>query len=109
MDVFIVLIIYDLGVVVQVVDCVVVMYVGKIVEIGIRRDIFYMLQYLYIKGLLCLVFWLDLYESEFVFIVGLFFDLFVFLFGCLFVFCCFYVMEVCDCMYFVLIKLKESY
>lgn len=56
----IIFIIYDLGVVVIIVDRIVVMYVGKIVEIGIVEDIFYDFRYLYIWGLLGLLFILDL-------------------------------------------------
>lgn len=49
------LIIYDLGVVVVVVDCVVVMYVGRIVEEGVVDDVFVCLMYFYISGLMVVI------------------------------------------------------
>lgn len=99
MNVFVILIIYDLGVVVQVVDRVVVMYVGKMVEIGMRKDIFYQLQYFYMKGLLNFVLWLDMEGVELILIDGMLLDLFLFLSGCLFVVCCLNRMIVCDRVY----------
>ncbi|MGG2060954.1 ABC transporter ATP-binding protein [Priestia megaterium] len=108
-DVSIVLITHDLGVVAQVADRVAVMYAGKIVEIGTRRDIFYTPQHPYTKGLLRSVPRLDLYESELVPIAGLPPDLFAPPSGCSFAPRCPYVMEVCDRMYPVSTKLKESH
>ncbi|WP_226555798.1 ABC transporter ATP-binding protein [Priestia aryabhattai] len=108
-DVSIVLITHDLGVVAQVADRVAVMYAGKIVEIGTRRDIFYTPQHPYTKGLLRSVPRLDLYESELVPIAGSPPDLFAPPSGCSFAPRCPYVMEVCDCMYPVSTKLKESH
>ncbi|MGR9545554.1 ABC transporter ATP-binding protein [Priestia megaterium] len=108
-DVSIVLITHDLGIVGQVADRVAVMYAGKIVEIGTRRDIFYTPQHPYTKGLLRSVPRLDLYESELVPIAGSPPDLFAPPSGCSFAPRCPYVMEVCDRMYPVSTKLKESH
>lgn len=108
-DVSIVLITHDLGVVAQVADRVAVMYAGKIVEIGTRRDIFYTPQHPYTKGLLRSVPRLDLYESELVPIAGSPPDLFAPPSGCSFAPRCPYVMEVCDLMYPASTKLKESH
>ncbi|MBX9993534.1 MULTISPECIES: ABC transporter ATP-binding protein [Priestia] len=108
-DVSIVLITHDLGIVAQVADRVAVMYAGKIVEIGTRRDIFYTPQHPYTKGLLRSVPRLDLYESELVPIAGSPPDLFAPPSGCSFAPRCPYVMEVCDRMYPVSTKLKESH
>lgn len=108
-DVSIVLITHDLGVVAQVADRVAVMYAGKIVEIGTRRDIFYKPQHPYTKGLLRSVPRLDLYESELVPIAGSPPDLFAPPSGCSFAPRCPYVMEVCDRMYPTSTKLKESH
>ncbi|KRE10798.1 ABC transporter ATP-binding protein [Priestia megaterium] len=108
-DVSIVLITHDLGVVAQVADRVAVMYAGKIVEIGTRRDIFYTPQHPYTKGLLRSVPRLDLYESDLVPIAGSPPDLFAPPSGCSFAPRCPYVMEVCDRMYPASTKLKESH
>ncbi|MEB2273833.1 ABC transporter ATP-binding protein [Bacillus sp. ILBB4] len=108
-DVSIVLITHDLGVVAQVADRVAVMYAGKIVEIGTRRDIFYTPQHPYTKGLLRSVPRLDLYENELVPIAGSPPDLFAPPSGCSFAPRCPYVMEVCDRMYPASTKLKESH
>ncbi|MGN2272393.1 ABC transporter ATP-binding protein [Priestia megaterium] len=108
-DVSIVLITHDLGVVAQVADRIAVMYAGKIVEVGTRRDIFYTPQHPYTKGLLRSVPRLDLYESELVPIAGSPPDLFAPPSGCSFAPRCPYVMEVCDRMYPVSTKLKESH
>ncbi|KJL03041.1 MULTISPECIES: ABC transporter ATP-binding protein [Priestia] len=108
-DVSIVLITHDLGVVAQVADRIAVMYAGKIVEIGTRRDIFYTPQHPYTKGLLRSVPRLDLYESELVPIAGSPPDLFAPPSGCSFAPRCPYVMEVCDRIYPVSTKLKESH
>ncbi|WWB84600.1 ABC transporter ATP-binding protein [Priestia aryabhattai] len=108
-DVSIVLITHDLGVVAQVADRIAVMYAGKIVEIGTRRDIFYTPQHPYTKGLLRSVPRLDLYESELVPIAGSPPDLFAPPSGCSFAPRCPYIMEVCDRMYPVSTKLKESH
>ncbi|MBP2242438.1 dipeptide transport system ATP-binding protein [Cytobacillus eiseniae] len=92
----IILITHDLGVVAQVANRVVVMYAGKIVEAGSRREIFYRPQHPYTKGLLNSVPRLDLEESELVPIAGSPPDLFSPPAGCPFVARCAYAMEVCD-------------
>lgn len=45
---FMIFIIYDFSIFVEISDCVVIMYVGKIVEIGDSEKIYYELVYLYI-------------------------------------------------------------
>lgn len=69
-DVSIILITHDLGVVAQVADRIAVMYAGKIVEEGTRREIFYQPQHPYTKGLLQSVPRLDLIGGELVPILG---------------------------------------
>lgn len=94
----IILITHDLGVVAQVADRVAVMYGGKIVEMGDRRDIFYNPQHPYTKGLLNSVPRLD-QEGELVPIDGTPPDLFSPPVGCPFVARCKYAMEVCKRVY----------
>lgn len=94
----IILITHDLGVVAQVADRVAVMYAGKIVETGDRRDIFYNPQHPYTKGLLNSVPRLD-QEGELVPIDGTPPDLFSPPVGCPFVARCKYAMEVCQRVY----------
>ncbi|MFP3361272.1 peptide ABC transporter ATP-binding protein, partial [Planococcus sp. SIMBA_143] len=48
----IILITHDLGVVAKIADRVAVMYAGKIIEVGDKREIFYESQHPYTKGLL---------------------------------------------------------
>lgn len=95
----IILITHDLGVVAQVADRVVVMYAGKIVEAGSRREIFYNPQHPYTKGLLNSVPRLDIEETELVPIGGSPPDLFSPPIGCPFTARCAYAMEVCDRQY----------
>lgn len=97
-DVSIILITHDLGVVAQVADRVAVMYAGKIVEMGNRRDIFYSPQHPYTKGLLNSVPRLD-QEGELVPIDGTPPDLFSPPEGCSFAARCPYAMEVCKRVY----------
>ena len=52
MGVSIILITHDLGVVAKIADRIAVMYAGKIIEIGDKREIFYTPQHPYTKGLL---------------------------------------------------------
>ncbi|MFZ7944149.1 ABC transporter ATP-binding protein [Neobacillus sp. 19] len=92
----IILITHDLGVVAQVADRVAVMYAGKIVELGTRREIFYQPQHPYTKGLLQSVPRLDMEKEELVPIPGTPPDLFSPPVGCAFSARCPYVMEVCD-------------
>lgn len=102
----IILITHDLGVVAQVADRIAVMYAGKIVETGTRRDIFYDPQHPYTKGLLNSVPRLDIEGAELVPIPGSPPDLFAPPPGCPFVARCQHAMEVCDKVY--PIKTKRS-
>lgn len=92
----IILITHDLGVVAQVADRIAVMYAGKIVEAGSRREIFYNPQHPYTKGLLNSVPRLDLEGADLVPIGGTPPDLFSPPSGCPFTARCSYAMEVCD-------------
>ncbi|WP_409305110.1 ABC transporter ATP-binding protein [Peribacillus sp. SCS-155] len=95
----IILITHDLGVVAQVADRIAVMYAGKVVEAGTRREIFYNPQHPYTKGLLNSVPRLDLDGAELVPIPGSPPDLFAPPVGCPFAARCKYAMEVCDRVY----------
>jgi dipeptide transport system ATP-binding protein len=95
----IILITHDLGVVAQVADRIAVMYAGKIVELGSRREIFYQPQHPYTRGLLQSVPRLDIEREELVPIPGTPPDLFSPPVGCAFAARCPYVMEVCDKVY----------
>lgn len=66
----IILITHDLGVVAQVADRVAVMYAGKVVEAGSRREIFYQPQHPYTKGLLRSIPRLDIEGEELIPIAG---------------------------------------
>lgn len=98
-DVSIILITHDLGVVAQVADRIAVMYAGKIVEIGARREIFYSPQHPYTKGLLNSVPRLDMEKGELIPIPGTPPDLFSPPIGCPFTARCEQAMEVCDKVY----------
>ena len=89
---------HDLGVVANVADKVAVMYAGKIVETGSRRDIFYHARHPYTKGLLQSIPRLD-QEGELIPIAGSPPDLFAPPQGCPFTARCDYAMEVCDRVY----------
>jgi len=95
----IILITHDLGVVAQVADRIAVMYAGKIVETGNRREIFYNPQHPYTKGLLNSVPRLDVEGAELIPIGGTPPDLFSPPVGCPFTARCPYAMEVCDKVY----------
>jgi dipeptide transport system ATP-binding protein len=95
----IILITHDLGVVAQVADRIAVMYAGRIVEIGTRREIFYKPQHPYTKGLLQSVPRLDAEKAELVPIPGTPPDLFSPPVGCAFAARCPHAMEVCDKVY----------
>jgi dipeptide transport system ATP-binding protein len=95
----IILITHDLGVVAQVADRVAVMYAGKIVEIGSRREIFYRPQHPYTIGLLQSVPRLDIEKAELVPIPGTPPDLFSPPAGCAFAARCKYLMDVCERVY----------
>lgn len=95
----IIIITHDLGVVAQVADRIAVMYAGKIVEAGERREIFYNPQHPYTKGLLNSVPRLDLDGADLIPIGGSPPDLFAPPSGCPFAARCEYAMEVCDRVY----------
>lgn len=95
----IILITHDLGVVASVADRVAVMYGGKIVEEGDRRDIFYRPQHPYTQGLLHSVPRLDKVNKELVPIPGTPPDLFSPPVGCSFAARCPHAMLVCEKMY----------
>lgn len=95
----IILITHDLGVVAQAADRIAVMYAGKVVETGTRKDIFYQPQHPYTKGLLNSVPRLDLEEEQLIPIPGSPPDLFSPPEGCPFAARCPYAMEICDRLY----------
>lgn len=95
----IIIITHDLGVVAQVADRIAVMYAGKIIEAGERREIFYNPQHPYTKGLLNSVPRLDLDGADLVPIGGSPPDLFSPPAGCPFAARCDFAMEVCDRVY----------
>jgi dipeptide transport system ATP-binding protein len=105
----IILITHDLGVVAQVADRVAVMYAGKIVEIGSRREIFYRPQHPYTIGLLQSVPRLDIEKAELVPIPGTPPDLFSPPAGCAFAARCKYSMEVCERVYPVRSSLSNNH
>lgn len=105
----IIIITHDLGVVAQVADRVAVMYAGKIVESGNRREIFYRGEHPYTKGLLNSVPRLDLEDEELVPIVGSPPDLFSPPTGCAFAARCEYAMEVCERVYPMKTHLSEEH
>ncbi|CAH2713038.1 Oligopeptide transport ATP-binding protein OppD [Neobacillus rhizosphaerae] len=95
----IILITHDLGVVAQVADRIAVMYAGRIVELGTRREIFYQPQHPYTKGLLQSVPRLDIEMEELIPIPGTPPDLFSPPPGCAFAARCPFAMEVCKRVY----------
>ncbi|MEW9110631.1 ABC transporter ATP-binding protein [Cytobacillus gottheilii] len=105
----IILITHDLGVVAQVADRVAVMYAGKIVEAGTRREIFYSPQHPYTKGLLNSVPRLDLEDDELIPIMGSPPDLFAPPAGCPFTARCEHAMEVCSRAYPFQTRLTEEH
>jgi len=105
----IIIITHDLGVVAQVADRVAVMYAGKIVESGNRREIFYRGEHPYTKGLLNSVPRLDLEDEELVPIIGSPPDLFSPPAGCAFAARCEYAMEVCERVYPMKTTLSEEH
>ena len=92
----IILITHDLGVVAKIADRIAVMYAGKIIETGDKREIFYTPQHPYTQGLLKSVPRLDLKESELKPIDGTPPDLFSPPQGCPFAARCPFAMEVCS-------------
>lgn len=105
----IILITHDLGVVAKIADRIAVMYAGKIIEIGDKREIFYTPQHPYTKGLLNSVPRLDLKEEELQPIEGTPPDLFSPPKGCPFTARCAFAMEVCDKVYPDKTELTESH
>ncbi|MGG4168028.1 ABC transporter ATP-binding protein [Rossellomorea vietnamensis] len=105
----IILITHDLGVVAQVADRIAVMYAGKIVEEGNRREIFYRPQHPYTQGLLRSVPRLDLDGEDLIPIPGSPPDLFSPPVGCPFVPRCEKAMEVCDRVYPVKTQLSNEH
>ncbi|QFG01267.1 ABC transporter ATP-binding protein [Psychrobacillus glaciei] len=105
----IILITHDLGVVAKIADRIAVMYAGKLVEIGDKREIFYTPEHPYTKGLLNSVPRLDLVEEELQPIEGTPPDLFSPPKGCPFSARCDYAMEVCDHVYPITTKLSVAH
>ncbi|TWT27675.1 ABC transporter ATP-binding protein [Planomicrobium sp. CPCC 101110] len=95
----IILITHDLGVVAKIADRIAVMYAGKVVETGTKREIFYTANHPYTRGLLNSVPRLDLKEEELVPIDGTPPDLFSPPAGCPFAPRCPFAMEVCARVY----------
>ncbi|GAB3044985.1 ABC transporter ATP-binding protein [Virgibacillus ainsalahensis] len=95
----IILITHDLGVVAKIADRIAVMYAGKIIETGTKREIFYEPQHPYTKGLLKSVPRLDLDGEKLTPIDGTPPDLFSPPQGCPFTARCPFAMEVCDKVY----------
>lgn len=108
-EISIILITHDLGVVAKIADRIAVMYAGKIVEIGDKREIFYNPEHPYTKGLLNSVPRLDLMEEELKPIEGTPPDLFSPPKGCPFTARCDFAMEVCDHVYPITTKLSEAH
>lgn len=95
----IILITHDLGVVAKIADRIAVMYAGKIIEVGDKREIFYTPQHPYTKGLLNSVPRLDLQDEELQPIEGTPPDLFSPPVGCPFAPRCTFAMDVCERVY----------
>ncbi|MGM8213793.1 ABC transporter ATP-binding protein [Virgibacillus sp. W0430] len=95
----IILITHDLGVVAKIADRVAVMYGGKIIETGTKREIFYHPKHPYTKGLLHSVPRLDMAEEQLTPIEGTPPDLFSPPIGCPFSARCPYAMKVCEKVY----------
>ncbi|WP_077623433.1 ABC transporter ATP-binding protein [Sediminibacillus massiliensis] len=95
----IILITHDLGVVAKIADRIAVMYAGKIIESGTKKEIFYQAKHPYTQGLLNSVPRLDLEEDDLIPIDGTPPDLFSPPAGCPFTARCPYAMEVCDKVY----------
>ncbi len=108
-NISIILITHDLGVVAKIADRIAVMYAGKIVEIGDKREIFYTPQHPYTQGLLNSVPRLDLLDEELQPIEGTPPDLFSPPNGCPFAARCKFAMEVCDRAYPFTAKLSERH
>ncbi|GAA0605180.1 dipeptide ABC transporter ATP-binding subunit DppD [Virgibacillus siamensis] len=105
----IILITHDLGVVAKIADRIAVMYAGKVIETGTRREIFYNPEHPYTKGLLKSVPRLDLQEDKLTPIDGTPPDLFSPPQGCPFTARCPFAMEVCDKVYPAMTELSDSH
>lgn len=105
----IILITHDLGVVAKMADRIAVMYAGKIIEIGDKREIFYESQHPYTKGLLQSVPRLDQKRGELQSIAGTPPDLFSPPKGCPFAARCPYAMIVCEKVYPASIQRSEEH
>ncbi|AIF44653.1 ABC transporter ATP-binding protein [Virgibacillus sp. SK37] len=105
----IILITHDLGVVAKIADRIAVMYAGKILEVGTKREVFYQAQHPYTKGLLKSVPRLDLQGEKLTPIDGTPPDLFSPPVGCPFTARCPYAMEVCDKVYPGTTELSEAH
>lgn len=104
----IILITHDLGVVAKIADRIVVMYAGKIIESGSKREIFYESKHPYTQGLLHSVPRLDAKE-ELKPIAGTPHDLFSPPKGCPFTARCPFAMEVCDKVYPAPEKISDTH
>lgn len=104
----IILITHDLGVVAKIADRIVVMYAGKIIESGSKREIFYESKHPYTQGLLHSVPRLDAKE-ELKPIAGTPPDLFSPPKGCPFTARCPFAMEVCDKVYPAPEKISDTH
>lgn len=105
----IILITHDLGVVAKVADRIAVMYAGKIIETGMKREIFYRPSHPYTRGLLNSIPRLDMREEQLVPIYGTPPDLFSPPAGCPFTARCPYAMEVCNKVYPAQTALSQSH
>ncbi|QKY70472.1 ABC transporter ATP-binding protein [Lentibacillus sp. CBA3610] len=105
----IILITHDLGVVAKIADRIVVMYAGKIIEEGTRKEIFYQPEHPYTKGLLKSVPRLDIKAEELIPIDGTPPDLFSPPQGCPFTARCPMAMEVCDKVYPIQSELSDTH
>ncbi|WP_284138958.1 MULTISPECIES: ABC transporter ATP-binding protein [unclassified Virgibacillus] len=105
----IILITHDLGVVANIADRIAVMYAGKIIEMGEKRDIFYRPQHPYTKGLLKSVPRLDLDGEKLTPIDGTPPDLFSPPKGCSFYARCPFAMKVCNKVYPVQTNITDSH
>lgn len=98
-NVSIILITHDLGVVAKVADRIAVMYAGKLIETGTKRELFYNPQHPYTKGLLRSVPRLNMKGEALSPIDGTPPDLFAPPKGCPFAARCDFAMEVCERVY----------
>ncbi|WP_010531595.1 ABC transporter ATP-binding protein [Lentibacillus jeotgali] len=105
----IILITHDLGVVAKIADRIVVMYAGKIIEEGTRKEVFYEPQHPYTRGLLKSVPRLDIKGEKLIPIDGTPPDLFSPPQGCPFTARCPMAMEVCNKVYPLQTELSETH